>query len=109
MKLFERNEISKEIGHIIACGINPVTKDLVILTKDGILKQLNVNDFFKSDRIIEDSYPIKQGFMIEFVEKDVIIVVDSEDILNESNELQLVDLEIGINHENQAVDTEKND
>jgi len=105
IKFFECKEaISKDkIGQIIACGIKPGTKDLIILTKNANLMELNIDVFFQSNKNIKDSYPIKHGFMLEFVEDEMVIIVDSQDILDVSKELQLTNLEIDMKHENQIV------
>jgi len=92
---------------IVSCGIHPKTKELVILTSSGILKEMNLETFFQSKKNILSVHPIKNGLILEFISDDMIITVDAEDIFNASKELQLMNLEIGMNHENNDVDSKK--
>jgi hypothetical protein len=92
---------------IISCGIHPSTNELVLLTSEGVLKELNLEAFFLSKKNISDVYPISNGSVLEFISEDMIITVDSEDILSSSKELQLMNLEIGMKHEDKNIDATK--
>jgi hypothetical protein len=94
---------------IVSCGIHPKTKELIILTSSCILKELNLDHFFHSKKNILNVYPIHNGSILEFIFDDMIVTVDAEDILSLSKELQLMNLEIGMNHEDNNVGPEKND
>lgn len=100
---------SDSYGPIIACGIKPGTTRLVSLTNDGNLYELDVQKFFLSDDCGELVYPVAKGRMIEFVRKNMIAIVESQDVLIASQEIQLINLEIGMNHENKTFNAEKND
>lgn len=101
-------ESDRALGPIIACGIQPGTFNLVSLTNDGQFYELNVKTFFKTDNVGTSVYPIQSGRMLEFERVDMLVTVDSDDILNASQKIQLIDLEIGMNHENKDIDPEKN-
>jgi len=94
---------------IVSCGIHPKTEELIILTSSGTLKEMSTESFFQSKKNILKVYPINNGLILEFISDDMIITVDSEDILSSSKELQLMNLEIGMNHEDDDVNIKKND
>jgi hypothetical protein len=94
---------------IVSCGIHPKTQELIILTSSGRLKEMNTDQFFNCKKNILEVYPVNNGSILEFILDDMIVTVDSEDILNSSKELQLMNLEIGMNHEDKNVKSEKDD
>ncbi len=90
-------------GPVIACGFHPGSKDLVVMTSAGGFHELNPFEFFSSQEVGHEAYPIENGQMIEFVHEDKIVTVDSQDILDACKEIKLSDLEIGMKHEDQTI------
>ena len=110
MKVLHKDDKSDDdCGPIIACGIHPQDKMLVTLTSDGTFYELDAEKFFLTDDLGDDSYPIMNGSVLEFVRSASIITVDSIDVLNASKKIQLSNLEIGMGHENGDLEFEKVD
>ncbi len=97
----------KLIGPILACGIK--STNLIILTVDGKMFELDTNKFFSTSDINQIAYPIEDGRKVEFHRKDIIIEVSSNEILNSSKEIQLSNFEIDMRHENKNVDITNDD
>jgi len=90
-------------GPIIACGIRPGTKELIMLHDDGQLYELDVSKFFQTDDIGYEAFPTKAGTIVEFHRHNMIVTVDSTDLLESSAEIQLNNLSIGMMHEDQVI------
>jgi len=97
----------KLIGPILACGIKSI--NLIILTVDGKMFELDMNKFFSTSDINQIAYPIEDGQKVEFHRKDIIIKVSSNEILNSSKEIQLSNFEIDMRHKNKNVDITNDD
>jgi len=91
-------------GPIVACGFRPGTTELIIMDADQRLYELNAVQFFQSDDIGYDAYPIRGGQLVEFIRDDIIVTVDSVDLLGASQRIQLTNLAIGMKHEDQVID-----
>lgn len=96
-------------GPIIACGFHPKTKELVTLSSNGSLYELDVYKFFSTDDVAHNVYPLDCGRIIEFIYKNKIVTVDSQDILDASSEIQMVDLELDIKSKDQNINPTEND
>jgi len=95
-------------GPIIACGIQPETTTMVSITNTGEFYELDLKKFFSTDDFGDEVYPVAKGRIIEFIRKDMIVTVESKDILIASQKLELINLKIGMSHENKDADPEKN-
>ena len=85
MKVLHKDDKSDDdCGPIIACGIHPQDKMLVTLTSDGTFYELDAEKFFLTDDLGDDSYPIMNGSVLEFIRSASIITVDSIDVLMEN-------------------------
>jgi len=102
MKILQpRKESEAELyGPVIACGIQPQTTNMIMLTSDGSFYEIDVTKFFNQQIKINQVYPIKKGRLLEFLKKDMIITVESDEILKASQKIELMNLEIGMNDEN---------
>lgn len=108
MMMLPKTDHVGSFGPIIACGIQPGTFNLVSLTNNGQFYELNVENFFKTSDPVVFVHPIHEGRMLEFERTNMFVTVDSEDVLNASQKIQLINLEIGMSNENEDVDPEKN-
>ena len=90
-------------GPIVACGLRPGTKELLILDLDDQLLQLDAATFFQTDDVGYEAFPTSGGRIVVFVRNDMIVTVDSIDLLEASSKIQLTNLSIGMMHEDQVI------
>lgn len=100
---------SDYFGPIIACGFQPGTKTITILTVDGNFYELDTIKFFSIENVGEEVYPILNGQMLEFVRDGMIVTVDADAVLSAAEQSQLINPEIGMSHENKDIDPSQND
>lgn len=91
-------------GPIIACGLKPGTKELMMLDSCDQLSQLDAAKFFQTDDVGYEAFPTSGGKIVVFVRNDMIVTVDSIDLLEASSKIQLTNLSIGMMHEDQVID-----
>lgn len=103
------NDEAGFFGPIIACGFYPGTKNVVMLTAEGEFHELDAQNFFSTENVGEEVYPIENGQSLRFVRQGVNITVDSDSILNAAEKIQLTNLDIGMSHENQNIDLAQDD
>lgn len=90
-------------GPIVACGLRPGTKELIMMDPDNQLYELNAESFFQTEDIGYDAFPTEGGQIVVFVRDEMIITVDSIDLLEASSKIQLTNLSIGMMHEDQVI------
>lgn len=91
-------------GPIVACGFRPGTAELVIMDADQRLYELDAVQFFQTDDVGYEAYPVRGGQIVEFIRDEIIVTVDSADLLESSQRIQLTNLAIGMKHEDQVID-----
>ena len=96
-------------GPIIAVGIFPGSSLLISMTNEGKFFEIDIQKFFSSEDVIEEVIPTHKGKVLEFTRSDMIVEVNSDEILTSSTSINLVDLEIGMGHENNDREPKKDD
>lgn len=90
-------------GPIVACGLRPGTKELLMLDSEDQLLQLDAVRFFQTDDVGYEAFPTSGGKIVVFVRDNMIVTVDSIDLLEASSKIQLTNLSIGMMHEDQVI------
>lgn len=90
-------------GPIVACGLRPGTKELLMLDSEDQLLQLDAAMFFQTDDVGYEAFPTSGGKIVVFVRDNMIVTVDSIDLLEASSKIQLTNLSIGMMHEDQVI------
>ena len=104
----DANEIdSHNYGPIISCGLVPNTKELIMLVSNGDIYELDVIKFFSTQDVGYEAFPIFDGKLVEFIREDIIVTVDSKDLLDASRKIQLTNLKIGMKHEDEIINLEE--
>lgn len=94
-------------GPIIACGIVPNTTIVISMSNDGQFYELDASKFFNSFDVGRLAFPSENGTFVEFEKDEMIVVVESVDILKASQKIQMTGFEIGMNHEDKNFNLEK--
>lgn len=88
---------------IIACGYHHSSRRIVILNEDSNVLELIPEVFFGMNLTILRATPIKSGSKIEIITSKTFIEVDSRDVINASNCIDISNLEIDMIHENNVI------